>query len=49
MGNQVDQELEHDGLKMNLVAVSGKAPRFPINQEAVETVYVMLAHDLPVD
>ncbi len=48
VGNQVDEELQHDRLEMNLLPISGEPPRLRIDHEIIETVYGVLVHDLPV-
>ena len=48
VGNEVDKEIEHDRLEMNLLPIPGEPPRIRIDLEVIETVHRVLAHGLPV-
>jgi len=49
VGNQVNEELQDDRLKVNLNAVLAELPRGRIYAKVIETVNMMLAHDLAAD
>ncbi len=49
VGNQVDEELQHDRLEMHLFAIPAKQERLGVDHEVIETVNVMLAHELHAD
>jgi hypothetical protein len=49
MGNQVNEELQDDRLEVNLIAVLAELPRVRIYEEVIETVNMVLVHDLSAD
>ena len=49
VGNQVNEELQDDRLKVNLIAILAELPRVRIYKEVIETINMMLAHYFAAD